>query len=333
MKNIIRRIVVVMMIMSLVVVVPIRTEAAGKLNWKKWETTCGETNTIKVTGAKNGKAKYRGKYYPVKYLSSNTKAVKVDKKGKVTAVKAGSANIDVYIRVGNLHQTINTCKVKVVHDYETTNTEEKEATLYQDGGTYVTSVCKGCKDEKVTIKNQEPFYYTEEFVEEEIERIVNISQNECPFSFDTSSRFLKWLVDNEYVAESVLEASKNTKGTFPGNYDNKGNRGLCEDGAHSLQSCLMGTKDRQYVLVHDSGDKTDGFNFQTDLKSGDIIRTRRHTTCFKSYVRFSDGTVYMQCYTGSNGELVYEEEQVLSPEDIGISTLIGAAVYRLPNYK
>ena len=348
MRKILGRITVVMLMMALLVTVPVRVDAASKLNWKKWETVCGETNVIKVTGAKSGKYKYQGKYYPIKYLSSDKNAssskrvIKVDKNGKVTAVRPGSATVDVYIRVGLVHQTIGTCKVKVSHDYETTNTEYKTASLYNDGGTYVTSVCKGCKNKKVTIKNREPFYYTEEIVREEMDRIVNISQNECPFKFDTSSRFLNWLVDNGYVPESVLEASDNTKGTIPGNYDNaKGKhnvdcRGQCSDGTHSIESCLMGIADRQYVLIHDCGRK-DGFNFQTNLKAGDVLYFPNglgHMSCFKSYVRFDDGTVYMQCYTGYNGELVYEEYEVMSPEDIGETYFLeDAAVYRLPNYK
>ena len=347
MKNIIRRIVVVMMIMSLVVAVPIRTEAAGKLNWKKWETTCGETNTIKVTGAKNGKYKYQGKWYTIKYessdknASSSKKVIKVDKKGKVTAKKAGSANIDVYIRVGNLHQTINTCKVKVVHDYEK-STEHREPTIFQAGGDVTTSVCKGCGYTKETISNKEDFVYTEDFVVSEMEKIVEYSA-ECPLlttyidgegdtvtvnGFKSHTEFFNYLVEENLYPSVILDLNTKTKVTTDIK-DYGDNNGDCESGVHVFE-VLLGNN---YECIHRGG-KKDGFSFY-ELKAGDIIYSREghHTVIFKDYIRFDDGTVYMGNYTGVYGQLLYGENKVQSADAVGVAALKNASVYRLKNYE
>lgn len=143
MRKMLGRITVVMLMMALLVTVPVRVDAASKLN-----LTCGDT--IKVTGAKNGKYKYRGKYYPIKYETPVTNAFKVDKNGKVRAVKSGTENVDVYFRVGLFHHTIANYKVRVTHNYK------RERATNDSDGYYFTYKC-GCgkKLKAITIENLE----------------------------------------------------------------------------------------------------------------------------------------------------------------------------------
>ena len=165
MRKILGRITVVMLMMALLVAVPVRVEAAGKLNCTKWEVTCadkGKTKTLKVTGSKNGKYKHNGKWYTIKWSSSNKKVASVDKNGKVKVGKAGSATITASIIYGSygpkFTKDIGKCKVKVGHVYKKT-TKHREPTIFQAGGDVTTSVCKGCGYTKETIKNKSWYLY------------------------------------------------------------------------------------------------------------------------------------------------------------------------------
>ena len=350
MRKIIRRIVVVMMIMSLVVAVPVRTEAAGKLNCTKWEVTCadkGKTKTLKVTDSKNGKYKHNGKWYTIKWSSSNKKVASVDKNGKVKVVakKTGSATIKATFKIkdGNVGFTteIGTCKVTVGHANKTT-TEYRKPSLYAPGGNYEISTCKVCgsKSEKLVGKAVD-FQYTEDFVVSEMEKIAEYSAK-CPLlttyndgedditvnGFKSHTEFFNYLVKKKLYPSVILDLNTKTEAT--GASKNYGDaNGKCESGVHVFE-VLLGNN---YECVHRGWEK-DGFSFY-ELKAGDIILSQEgdHTVIFKEYIRFDDGTVYMGTYTGVHGQLLYSEYKVQSADAVGVAALKNANVYRLKNYK
>ncbi|MBQ7066877.1 MAG: Ig-like domain-containing protein [Lachnospiraceae bacterium] len=70
--------------LTLTLAFPLTTEAAGKLNKKSLSLAKGTSYTLKIKGVKKSK---------IKWSSSNQKVAKVNKNGKVTAKKKGTATI------------------------------------------------------------------------------------------------------------------------------------------------------------------------------------------------------------------------------------------------
>ena len=350
MRRMLGRIIVVMFMMALLVAVPVRVEAASKLNCTKWEVTCadkGKTKTLKVTGSKNGKYKHNGKWYTIKWSSSNKNIATVDKNGKVKVVakKTGSATIKATFKIkdGNVGFTkeIGTCKVTVGHANETT-TEYREPSLYAPGGNYELSTCKVCgsKSEKLVGKAVD-FQYTEDFVVSEMEKIVEYS-SECPLlttyndgddditvnGFKSHTEFFNYLVEENLYPSVILDLNTKTEATADIK-DYGASNGKCESGVHVFE-VLLGNN---YELIHRGG-KKDGFSFY-ELKAGDIITSREgdHTVIFKEYYKCSNGDILMGTYTGVYGQLLYSEDKVESADAIGVSAFKNASVYRLKNYE
>lgn len=330
---------------------PIKVSAAA-LNSTKLTCTCtdkGKTKTLKVTGSKNGKYKHNGKWYTIKWSSSNKSVASVDKNGKVKVGKAGSATITASIIYGSygpkFTKDIGKCKVKVGHVY-TKTTEYREPTIFQAGGDVTTSVCKGCGYTKETIKNKEDFVYTEEFLLAEMDKIYRLSQEECKLVYkeidfegdvilhegfrDTKS-FLNWLVDNEYYPSSILDVANRTVASPEGLNYPKRYQGSCSDAMHTFESLLTGTS--SYSIVRRYGDKN--FDMLFDLKAGDILVTERHGIIFTHYTHEGD-KVFINGYSGANGEIVKQSFTCYGskPDENGdIGYMDKATVFRLPNYK
>ena len=337
MRKILGRIVIVMMIMSLVVAVPVRTEAAGKLNCTKWEVTCadkGKTKTLKVTDSKNGKYKHNGKWYTIKWSSSNKKVASVDKNGKVKVVakKTGSATIKATFKIkdGNVGFTteIGTCKVTVGHANKTT-TEYRKPSLYAPGGNYEISTCKVCgsKSEKLVGKAVD-FQYTEDFVKEQMENIYYIANNECPGNFQSSKKFLKFSVSNGYYPESILSVDCPATGGAGSDRGSTGKAGNCRDGCSVYEKCLSGYQNYELISTWRDTD----FNYFEDLRPGDILYSDSHVMIVEDYYICSNGDVLVQGYTGVRGKLMRQEFKIESENGIGTRDFQHTVIFRLPNY-
>ena len=308
---------------------PIKVSASA-LNSTKLTYTCadkGKTKTLKVTGSKNGKYKHNGKWYTIKWSSSNKKVASVNKNGKVKVVakKTGSATIKATFKIkdGNVGFTkeIGTCKVTVGHANETT-TEYREPTLYAPGGNYELSTCKVCgsKSEKLVGKAVD-FQYTEDFVKEQMENIYYIANNECPGNFKSSKKFLKFLVSNGYYPESILSVDCTATG-------GAGVTGMCEDGCAVYEKCLSGYQNYQLISTWRDTD----FNYFEDLRPGDILSSDTHVMIVKDYYICSNGDVLVQGYTGANGKIIFDEFKIESENGIGTRDFQHTVIYRLPNY-
>ena len=337
MRKILGRITVVMLMLALLVAVPVRVDAASKLNWTKWEVTCadkGQSKTLKVTGSKNGKYKFNGKWYTIKWSSSNKNIASVDKNGKVKVVakKTGSATIKATFKIkdGNVGFTkeIGTCKVTVGHANETT-TEYREPNLYAPGGNYELSTCKVCgsKSEKLVGKAVD-FQYTEDFVKEQMENIYYIANNECPGNFQSQKKFLKFLVSNGYYPESILSVNCPATGGAGSDSGSDGKAGYCRDGCSVFEKCLSGYQNYELISTWRDTD----FNYFEDLRPGDILYSDTHVMIVEDCVRFNDGTVYVQGYTGVRGKLMRQEFKIESENGIGTRDFQHTVIYRLPNY-
>ena len=308
----------------------VSVSASGALNASSLKFTCadkGKTKTLKVTGSKNGKYKHNGKWYTIKWSSSNKKVASVDKNGKVKVVakKTGSATIKATFKIkdGNVGFTkeIGTCKVTVGHANKTT-TEYRKPSLYAPGGNYELSTCKVCgsKSEKLVGKAVD-FQYTEDFVKEQMENIYYIANNECPGNFQSSKKFLKFLVSNGYYPESILSVDCTATG-------GAGVTGMCEDGVAVYEKCLSGYQNYELISTWRDTD----FNYFEDLRPGDILSSDTHVMIVEECVRFNDGTVCVQGYTGVRGKLMRQEFKIESENGIGTRDFQHTVIYRLPNY-
>ena len=315
----------------------VAVEAAGSLNASKLTYTCadkGKTTTLKVTGSKNGKYKHNGKWYTIKWSSSNKKVASVDKNGKekVVAKKTGSATIKATFKIkdGNVGFTteIGTCKVTVGHANETT-TEYRKPSLYAPGGNYELSTCKVCgsKSEKLVGKAVD-FQYTENFVKEQMENIYYIANNECPGNFQSSKKFLKFLVSNGYYPESILSVDCPATGGAGSDRGSDGKAGYCRDGVSVFEKCLSGYQNYELISTWRDTD----FNYFEDLRPGDILSSDTHVMIVKDYYICSNGDVLVQGYTGVRGKLMRQEFDIESENGIGTRDFQHTVIYRLPNY-
>ena len=354
MRKILGRITVVIFMMALLVAVPVRVDAASKLNCTKWEVTCadkGKTKNLKVTGSKNGKYKLNGNWYTIKWSSSNKSVASVDKNGKVKVGKGGSATITASIIYGSygpkFTKDIGKCKVKVGHVY-TKTTEHREPTLYKQGGDFEISTCSCGKTVEKQTKVKD-FVYTEEFLLAEMDKIYRLSQEECKLvteeidyegdvilheGFRTTKDFLNFLIEEKYVPSSVLNVAKTTTATVRGFDYGKRYTGACEDSVHSFESILSGYQRYEPIRRYGGyGDKN--FEMRSDLKAGDILKTERHTIIFTHYTH-EGGKVFINGYTGANGEITKSSYECVGSKpnkENELGYMDDVTVYRLPNYK
>lgn len=331
---------------------PIKVSASA-LNSTKLTYTCadkGKTKTLKVTGSKNGKYKHNGKWYTIKWSSSNKKVASVDKNGKVKVGKAGSATITASIIYGSdgpkFTKVIGKCKVKVGHVY-TKTTEHREPSLYMQGGDFEISTCSCGKTVEKQTKVKD-FVYTEEFLLAEMDKIYRLSQEECKLvtkeiddegdvilheGFRTTKDFLNFLIKEKYVPSSVLNVAKTTTATVRG-FDYGKAQSQCEDGVHSFESLLSGYQRYEPIRRYGGyGDKN--FEMRSDLKAGDILITERHAIIFTHYTH-EGGKVFINGYTGGCGEMFKTSFTCYGskPDKNGdLGYMDDATVYRLPNYK
>ena len=109
---------VLVLMMMLTAAAPAFAASAVKISHKKLTMTAGFTEVLKVTGAK-GKAKWS---------SSNPEVAKVSSKGKVTALKAGSAVISAKVKGKELK-----CKVTVKANTMKTTSKPSNVRLTGNG--------------------------------------------------------------------------------------------------------------------------------------------------------------------------------------------------------
>ena len=313
--------------------------SAASLNCEEWKVTCwdvGKTKTVKVNEAKNGTYKiwYNNQFgvfsktFPIKWKSSDEEIATVNKNGKITikGKKTGSALIYAMVTHDGegfeITRSLGICEVKVVHSYKASQ-KVREVTIWNAGGTV--DVCK-CGKEKLHKKKN--YVYTEDFVKQEMEHIVQM----CPFTvswfdndgklhhengYQTPEDYFEWLIKKKKYPESILK--KDTTATSSGKYRERNRQSSREAGCHVFEVLLSGYQN--YECIHTRYGDDGNFDFETDLKAGDIIASPYYYI-FKEY-QYDEDEVSLVVYDGSDG--VFSEKVIYYAPT--------ASVYRLPNYK
>ena len=338
-QNVKRKIVLIISCVYMVIIfTPITAHAS--LNCKKWEVSCwdvGKTKTVQVNGSKDGKYKAElndsdgsyDRWFPIKWSSDNKDIATVDKNGKITIVakKSGTATITARFTIvpraiydRGMTRELGTCKITVRHEYRTI---DREATFWKAGGKL--GICK-CGKER--FKKKQNFVYTEEFVKKQMKKIVE----SCPFTtswfdengklqhqrgYQTPDDYFEWLVENKKYPKSILE--KKTTVTRNGTYRGKIGQDSSEAGCHVFEVLLSGYQD--YKCIYSRFGDDANFDFETDLKAGDLLVIGDEYSIFKEY-QYDGEDVRMNVYDLDHGTF-FEDVYYVSDVD----------VYRLSNYK
>ena len=342
-KNIKKTTVLILLSMFMVIIFfPISAYANESLNCKKWETTCrdaGKTKTLKVNGSKEGKCRlevddYIGSYvkwFTIEWSSDNKGVATVDKNGKVTIVakKTGTANIQASVVIEARSRAdrtytyeLATCKVIVRHEYQTI---EREPTIWKAGGKI-----KQCKCGKEMFLKKQDFVYTEEFVKQRLEEIKESSPfNVSWFDWDgklchgrgyqTPEDYFEWLIKNKKYPKSIL--TKQTTATSSRGYKGETRQDSSEAGCHVVEVLLSGYQN--YECISNGRQIGEDFDFDTDLKAGDIVVDGNNYYIFKEYQYDEEGEDRYVVFERFGFGMFFEDT----------CYYLNGDVYRLPNYK
>lgn len=317
---------------------PISVHAS--LNCKKWEVSCwdaGKTKTVQVNGSKDGKYKVglndsEGSYdrwFPVKWYSDNHDIATVDKNGKIKIVakQTGTATITAICTIvpraiydRKMTRELGTCKITVRHKYQTIN---REPTFWKAGGEI-----ESCKCGKEKFKKKQNYIYTEEFVKKQMKKVVESSpftiswfdengKLQHQIGYQTPEDYFEWLIKNKKYPKSILE--KKTTVTRNGTYRGKAGQDSSEAGCHVFEVLLSGYQ--SYKCIYSRFGDDEDFDFETDLKVGDLLVSGDEYSIFREY-RYNGDDVWMAVYDLDHGTF-FEDVYYVS----------GVDVYRLPNYK